>query len=960
MIKKQYVFSVFQIFLCSIWLTAQVQPDFTPAESRWQGFEQRQKLVHQSIVNAISFRNVGPTVMSGRVTDLDVNPSDPTEFYVAYASGGLWHTTNNGTSFTPIFDEEAVMSIGDIAVDWAQGIIWVGTGENNASRSSYSGMGLYKSSNGGKNWQHLGLAETHHIGRIILHPTDTNTVWVAAAGHLYSENEERGIYKTSNGGKTWEQTLFVNEAVGGIDLLVDGEDANTLYAAMWERKRRAWDFTESGSGSGIFKSEDGGDTWAKISTVANGFPEGEGVGRIGLSQYKKDGKDVLYAILDNQSRKPLEGRKTEDGLTKDDLRTMTKADFLKQEEKAVKDFLIQNKFPKKYTVELVQEMVRKDKIQPSALVEYLEDANSLLFDTPIIGMEIYRSDDGGKTWQRTHDKAIDHVFNTYGYYFGQIRVSPTNPDKVFIMGVPILKSEDGGKNWASINGDNQHVDHHALWVNPSREGHLINGNDGGVNISYDDGKTWIKCNSPAVGQFYTVAVDMAKPYNIYGGLQDNGVWVGSSNYDSGTGWHSSGEYPYQNLMGGDGMQVAVDTRDNNLVYTGFQFGYYYRINQKTEKRKSFKPSHKLGERPLRFNWQTPICLSSHNQDILYYGANKVFRSFNQGEDLTPISDDLTKGGQKGDVPYGTLTTLKESLLRFGLIYVGSDDGWVHVTKDGGSTWQRISDSLPQDRWVSRVEPSHHAEGTVYVSLNGYRWDDFGAYIYQSKDYGQTWTQLGKDLPAEPINVIKEDPVNPNLLYVGTDHGLYVSLDGGVSFMAMNNGLPAVAIHDLVVHPRDHDLVVATHGRSIYVANVAHLQKLTEEILAKELYVFPLPKIKHTTYWGSVRNVWSKPYEPKTEISFYAKAAGKAVIYIENEDNLLLKKIEILAQKGLNTVVYDLTIEQLFEKYPKGFEEKKKIAFKKADNGKTYILPGKYTVTVELGKSEKRLLEIDKK
>ncbi|MGB0925517.1 MAG: WD40/YVTN/BNR-like repeat-containing protein, partial [Minisyncoccia bacterium] len=350
--------------------------------------------------------------------------------------------------------------------------------------------------------------------------------------------------------------------------------------------------------------------------------------------------------------------------------------------------------------------------------------------------------------------------------------------------------------------------------------------------------------SPAVGQFYAITVDMAKPYNVYGGFQDNGVWVGPSTYKASMYWHNSGHYPYKGLLGGDGMQVAVDTRDNNLVYTGFQFGYYYRINQETGERKFIKPQHELGERPLRFNWQSPIHLSSHNQDILYFGANKVFRSMNKGVDLEPISEDLTKGGRKGDVPFGTLSTVQESHMKFGLVYVGSDDGWIHVTKDGGNNWERISDDLPQDLWVSRVEPSRHDEATIYTSLNGYRWDDFNSYIYRSTDYGKNWTKIGTDLPAEPVNVIREDPKNSNVLYVGTDHGLYISLDKGESFMAMNNNLPAVAIHDLIVHPRDNDLVVGTHGRSIYIGNVEHLQQMSAGMMANAVHVFELDKIKY--------------------------------------------------------------------------------------------------------------------
>lgn len=934
-------------------------PQPTDAQVRMEGYEQRKALIKKSIVNAIQFRNLGPSVMSGRVTDIAVNPADPTEFYVAYASGGLWHTTSNGSRFTPIFDQEAVMTIGDIAVNWQTRTIWVGTGENNSSRSSYSGVGMYRSNNNGKTWQHLGLAETHHIGRIALHPTDSNTVWVAALGHLYSKNTERGIFKTTDGGKSWQHTQSLGNNTGAIDLIIDAQNPNTLYAATWERSRRAWDFVESGEGSAIYKSTDGGDNWSKITGEQSGFPSDAGVGRIGITQYQKEGKNILYAILDNQNRRPQdEGSGAGSGakeLTKEDFKNMPKEDFLKIDEKQLHKFLENNGFPKKYSAQKVMQMVKTDQIKPTALVEYLEDANRLLFDTPVIGLEVYRSDDGGKTWQKTHKDYIDNVYNSYGYYFGQIRVSPHSADKIYIMGVPILRSTDGGQTFKNINGANVHVDHHALWLNPNRDGHLINGNDGGINISYDDGETWFKCNSPAVGQFYAVNVDMAKPYNVYGGFQDNGVWVGPSTYQASDRWHNTGQYPYKGLLGGDGMQVAIDTRDNNTVYTGFQFGYYYRINKATGKREFIRPQHELGERPLRFNWQSPIHLSIHNQDILYFGANKVFRSLNKGEDLTAISPDLTNGGKKGDVPYGTISTIHESPLKFGLLYVGTDDGKVQVSRDGGNNWQDITPNTDfrTEYWISRVQASAHKEGRVYASLNGYRWDNFQALLFVSDDYGNTWELLGMDLPAEPINVVREDPKSADIIYVGTDHGLYVSLDQGATFMAMNNNLPAVAVHDLVIHPRDNDIVVGTHGRSIYIANIDHLQQLrTKDILAQSLHLFEIQTVRHSKYWGSIRNAWSEAYTPSISIPFYAAAAGKAIIKIKSKD-VVLAELTTDAQKGLNYLDYDLTISKNASKFVKALQKENENAeLKPADNGKQYLTVGEYEVILEVGEGEK--------
>jgi photosystem II stability/assembly factor-like uncharacterized protein len=934
------------------------QPPFTPAVERIKSLEKRKALEDASLVSNVPFRSVGPTVFSGRVSDMDVWEKDPTHFYVGYASGGLWKTENNGQSFTPLFDKEIVMTIGDIAVNWEKNILWVGSGEVNSSRSSYAGVGMFKSTDGGKTWQHKGLSESHHIARIILHPTDENTLWVAVLGHLYSPNHERGIYKTTDGGETWEKTLFVDNNSGAIDLVMDSSNPNILYAATWDRERRAWNFVESGDGSGIYKSIDGGVNWTKISGKKSGFPDGEGVGRIGLAMVNKDGEEYLYAVLDNYFRRPKEAEDDSEDLTKDDIRKMTKEDFLNLEEEEVSTFLENNGFPEKYSAEKVIKMVKKDEIVPLALVEYLEDANSLLFDTPVIGAEVYLSKDGGKTWKKTHDDYLESVYNSYGYYFGQIRVAAHNPDKIFIMGVPVLISKDGGKNWENINGDNVHVDHHALWVNPNRDKHIILGNDGGINISYDDGEVWNKCNSPALGQFYYVAVDHAKPYNIYGGLQDNGVWKGPSTYQANNRWHGSGQYPYKSIMGGDGMQVAIDLRDNSTVYTGFQFGNYYRINTETGQRAYLTPKHELGDRPYRWNWQTPIHLSVHNQDIFYMGSNKLLRSFNQGDDFREISDDLTKGGQKGDVAFGTLATIHESPLKFGLIYTGSDDGLVYVTKDGGNSWADITSGLVPDMWVSRIQASSHEESRVYCVLNGYRWDDFRSFVYFSEDYGATWNRIGRDLPLESANVIKEDPKNPDLIYVGTDHGLYISLNRGESFMKWEGEMPDVAVHDVVIHPKANDAIVGTHGRSIYVANVEHIQALNEEILAKALHAFDLSKVRYNSRWGNSFSIWRDPAEPNIKMPVFAKSSGKVKISIKAKD-LVLKSWDADVSKGISYVDYNGEIdEKIVQDFEKQLNERKKrkpedksIKVKKADNVKYYLMPGKYSVVFEKGGEE---------
>jgi photosystem II stability/assembly factor-like uncharacterized protein len=932
---------------------AQTQPPAMSAAERMKSVAQRQKLGEQSLVRNIPFRNIGPWVPSGRIADIDINPKDPSLFYAAFASGGLWKTESNGIDFTPIFDKEAVMTIGDIAVNWDKNIIWVGTGESISSRSSYSGVGMYKSADGGKSWQHLGLEETHHISRVVAHPTNADVCWVAALGHLYSPNKERGVYKTADGGKTWKQTLFVDENTGGVDLVVDEDNPNTVYAATWTKFRRAWTFEPSGKGSGIYKSTDGGDTWVNISTKANGLPMGEYIGRIGLCAAK--GK--VWAIIDNQTPVPSEKKEEEPELTKDKVKTMTKEAFLKLPKTAVVDFLRSNRFPEKYKADDIIARVKSDKITPQTLYDYLDSGDDGFSNNDIVGAEIWRTDDGGSSWKRTHKDNIDQLFFTYGYVFSQIRVNPNDLNKLYILGTRILKSDDGGATWQSINRENVHWDHHSLWINPNRKGHLLNGNDGGLNMSYDDGKTWNKLNSPSVGQFYHITVDMAEPYNVYGGLQDNGVWYGPSTSKFTRDWEDTGESPFKSIGGGDGMQTMVDTRDNATVYTGSQFGFYYRTNTKNRaagRPKSITPRHDLGEKPLRFNWQSPIYLSTHNQDVLYFGSNKLYRSLDKGDNWEAISGDLTNGAKKGNVPYATLTAIHESPLKFGLIYAGTDDGNMHVTRDGGDVWTKITEGVAKDMWVSHIQASAHDKATVYASLNGYRWDDFSPYLYVSKNYGSNWERIGLDLPNEPINVVKEDPKNPNILYVGTDHALYVSLDKGKSFMLMDKDLPYTPVHDLVVHPRDKELVVGTHGRSILIANVAQLQQLTTENLSKELLAFDIDKARNFG-WGRKGDRWGDKNPIKADFPIYAKTGGAVKVTIKAGKDIVVKQFTANVTKGINYIESNmLQDEKVTPQYQTWLNEQikdkdaKKITLKKAEDGNFYLQKGKYTVEYEKG------------
>ncbi|MEM9929900.1 MAG: glycosyl hydrolase, partial [Bacteroidota bacterium] len=755
--------------------------------------------------------------------------------------------------------------------------------------------------------------------------------------------------------QSWEKTLFVDDKTGAVDLIRDPRKPNELFAATWERQRWAWDFKESGPGSGVWHSKDSGQTWTRISSDGAGFPTGEGGGRIGLAvSYDKSGQRHLYASIDNYFRKSAEELEEDDPetLTKNQLRGMSKAAFADLKNYQVEGFLRSNGFPRSANAKSIKAKVASGKVTTDQLVEYLEDANSLLFDTPVKGFELYHTTTNGKKWARTHDDYLPSLYNTYGYYFGTISVAPNDPSTIYAMGVPIAKSTDGVKTWTGANGANVHADHHHLWINPDRPDHIINGNDGGVNISYDGGENWIKCNVPPLGQFYDVAVDNhPNGYRVYGGLQDNGTWRGPHNYEESKGWTQRGEYPYKGLFGGDGMQVQVDPRDNETVYVGFQYGNYFRLNPKHGSRTFVTPKHTLGERPYRWNWQSPILISPHQPDIFYLGSNFLHRSFNRGDKMDIISPDLTHGGKKGDVAYGTLTTIDESPLQFGLLFTGSDDGMIYRSKDAGSNWERLDESLPQNLWVTTIAAGKHNKNVVYATLNGYRNDDFTAYVYRSEDMGTTWQPIGKNLPNEAVNCILEDPTNPNLLFVGTDHGLYVSMDQGESFVAMHNGLPAVAVHALAIQEEEKDLVVGTHGRSLYRANIGLLQ--TAAVAEPGLTLVAPNRMRYSSRYGQ-KNFDFEVIEPELAFQVYlpGEDAG-AKLMIESSEGTVIYSKDVDLKAGVNVIPYDMSFDgQHAQALEDGMNKDRKpdakpASVKAAKNGKYYLRPGKYQAVLEV-------------
>ena len=606
-------------------------------------------------------------------------------------------------------------------------------------------------------------------------------------------------------------------------------------------------------------------------------------------------------------------------------------------------FIKQNGFPKDTDAVYLKSKINSNQLIPEDIYKFLTDANAELFDTPVIGAEVYKSIDGGISWQKQNSNYLDGVYNSYGYYFGRIHVSPTNSDQIYIYGVPILKSDDSGKTFKRIGASNVHVDHHDLWINPKNTNHLVLGNDGGVNISYDQGDNWIKLNQPSVGQFYSINVDNSSPYNVYGGLQDNGVWMAKNNSIESPSWYESGHNNWTKIMGGDGMQIQIDKRNNNIVYTGLQFGNYYRLDLSNNDRKSIKPKHKLGDSPLRFNWQTPILISSHNQDIIYFGSNKLHRSFNKGDDWEEISDDLTTGGKRGNVPYGTITSFDESIFQFGKLVVGSDDGILSISVDTGKSWKSINKNLPPDLWVSRVIFSKHENNRIYLSLNGYRYNDFKPYIYLSDDNGDNWENISSNLPLSPVNVIREDINRKEILYAGTDNGLFISFNNGKKWYPFESTLNRVAVHDLVIQTEKNDLLVGTHGRSIYKTNLDLFNDfMIEKNEEKPLIIFEINDLKHSNSWGKKSNYSDDFFKPLVKAIVYSDNSIMYDYTLRDDMDNILNKGQLNFDKGFN---YIEILPIINESLNKNKLKKIGLSSDKSKDGNIYLSKGDYKLNI---------------
>ncbi len=767
-------FASLTLALSSLAAAQGADPGRTDAETRMRMYAAHLDQVARSPHGDLRWQFVGPTNISGRITDVAVTTprGESYTIYVAGASSGVWRTVNEGVTWECVFDEAPSMSIGDVTLDPSnQDTVWVGTGEANIFRSSMAGAGVYRSTDGGETWEHKGLAETHTIARIAVHPGDPNTVYVAASGNEWTANPERGVYRTRDGGESWDLVLSVGEESRAIDLVLDPVKPEVVYASTWQRTRLRWNDprnTDTTSGSGIWRSDDGGDSWSAIN---EGLPEPRFRGRIGIDLCASQ-PETVYAFVDNYEL----GEVGED-----------EVDSYNRKRKA-----------------------------------------------SIKGAEVYRSDDRGASWRRVSESSeyMRRLSATYGWVFGQLRVDPTDAERIYVMGLALNVSEDGGKTFRRLRG--MHGDHHALWIDPKNPRYLVNGNDGGVAISYDGGERWrtFYDNLP-LAQFYNVGLDMAEPFRVYGSVQDHGSY--RAEVDLRRGRDRVSAVDFERAPGGEASYHAVDPTDDDVVYHEGFYGSIRRAHMESGERVTLELPVEDGEEDLRGQWLAPFLISHHNPRIIYHGMNRVFRSLDRGEAFEAISPDLSfaKDERKGDIPFQTITTLAESPLRFGVLYAGTDDGRLHLTRDSGETWIELGDRFAPDRAFSRVEASRHTEGVVFAAQNGKRNEDFTPYLWMSHDHGETWRSIADGIPLGPINVVREDPKNPDVLYVGTDLGVCVSSDRGASWDALVAGLPNTFVHDLAVHPRDDVLVAGTHGRGVWVLDVRPIQDPEAARIARE-------------------------------------------------------------------------------------------------------------------------------
>ncbi len=931
-------------------------PSPTPTPVNWS---------EDSMLKRFVFRGIGPASMGGRIDDIAAVEGNPYIYYVGLATGGVWKTTNNGTTFTPVFETYSTASIGDIAIAPSNpDIVWVGTGEANNRQSASFGDGIYKSTDAGKTFTKMGLENSQTIARIVIDPKDPNVVYVAVLGHLFGPNKERGIYKTTDGGKTWNQAKFIDEDTGFTDLVMDRSDSKTLYAASYQRRRTSWGFNGGGLGSGIWKTIDTGKTWTKLQ--GNGLPEGL-LGRIGIDVCQSN-PNVVYAQIEVGTSNGTGGEEPVVGGGQGGASPTP---------------------------------------TPSPGAAAAASPTPTQPDPKKSG--VWRSDDKGKTWRVVAScfNANNCTENNRPMYYSQIRVDPSNPENVFVGGLNFSRSTDGGKTFKSLQPGIAHSDHHAVWIDPKNGKHLRIGNDGGLDVSYDQGDTWEFVNTIPAAQFYAVAADMRKPYYVYGGLQDNGSWGGPSQTRNQQAGITNADW--FRIGGGDGFYAQADPSDPYILYSESQNGAMNRIDLRTGRSQSIRPRTAQrrgagggrgqggggrrggGDAPAaadtanasaqdpqaalaaliaaggggfggfgganlatsnvvpapaeneqyRFYWNTPLVVSPHNPRLLYAGGNRLFKSLDRGDTWTATMD-LTKHidrntlsimGVKGSAPmaskndgytsYGYVVTVAESPMVPGILWAGTDDGNVQVSRDSGATWTNVAKNVPvlADKarelyHITRIEPSHYDAGTAYLAVDGHRFDDLKPYLFVTRDYGATWTSIVSNLPAlGNVNVIREDPKNKELLYAGTEFGLFISLDGGKEWKVFMSGLPRIRVDDILVHPRDNDLIIGTHGRGIYILDdITPLQTLSSKVTDADAFLFEvrpgtqwMNDIRLSRYSGGSKLFRGTNPQPGTAISYYLKSAPSADVKITISDysGKVIRNLVGTKDVGINRVQWNL-------------------------------------------------------
>jgi photosystem II stability/assembly factor-like uncharacterized protein len=829
--------------------------------------------------SAFSWRSIGPANIGGRVADIAFAPGNAKTYFVGFGCSGLWKTTNMGTTFTPIFDNEVTSSIGSVVVaETAKGkadIVWVGTGEGNGRNSSSWGNGVYRSTDGGASFKNVGLEDSRDIPRLAVDPRNPDICYAAAQGHLWGPNKMRGIYKTEDAGKTWKPALQISDKTGACWVQLDPKDPNTVYAAMYQRLRTPFSFQSGGEEGGLYKSTDAGKTWRKLT---NGLPTQ--TGRIGFDIFAKDPK-VIMAVIESD----LGG-----GRNIDDDRSRSGG--------------------------------------------------------------VFRSADGGENWTRVNALA------PRAFYFSKIKIDPEDSNRVYLPGWNILVSDDAGATFRDGFSNKNHVDWHAMIIDPSDTSHLVVGSDGGAYQSFDRGLTWDFMNSMAVGQFYNVAVDNSSPYRIGGGLQDNGSWMAPSSTMLETGSYNGSvnigitNAAWSVIGGGDGFHVAFDPTNKDIVYSESQGGELGRINLKTNGYRNLKPIPKEGQLGFRFNWNSPFMISAFDATKLYLGGNRLFKLTQRGDNWEAISPDLTTKDPDKMVTTGsnaethcTIVTLSESTLKPGLLWTGSDDGLVYVTEDEGKTWTNVTPKQVKGRYIAKVDASHSDPKVAYVAVDGHRNDDYDPLVLATKDGGKSWTDITNNLPkGASVRVIKEDLRNPNALYVGTEQGFFLSLDKGGNWMKFHNGgLPTVGVHDIVQHPTELDLVIATHGRSVYVLDDFSPISNAKPGFEKEAAILFDPAPAIPTVRGGLDGIWGDKFFGATNaplgarFNYWLKDASESVsIEIRDANDKLVNTVSGPGKAGFNRTFWDMR--------PKS---EVALANKGEEPGSIYVPAGTYTVVLKV-------------